>query len=120
MLTLIGFGVAIAFLFSLVATLLPDIFPPAFRDHSGRVGVYYEAAAVITTLVLLDQVLELKARGSTSSALRALLELAPPTALKIFGSGDERERSEEHTSLPQSLLSISYAVSRFTKKQHKQ
>src|SRR3546814_2808831 len=93
MLTLIGFGVAIAFLFSLVATLLPDIFPPAFRDHSGRVGVYYEAAAVITTLVLLGQVLELKARGSTSSALRALLELAPPTALKIFGSGDEREVS---------------------------
>src|SRR3546814_581396 len=93
MFTLIGFGVAIAFLFSLVATLLPDIFPPAFRDHSGRVGVYYEAAAVITTLVLLGQVLELKARGSTSSALRALLELAPPTALKIFGSGDEREVS---------------------------
>ncbi|RKF20770.1 heavy metal translocating P-type ATPase [Altericroceibacterium spongiae] len=93
MFTLIGFGVAIAFLFSLVATLLPDIFPPAFRDHSGRVGVYYEAAAVITTLVLLGQVLELRARGSTSSALRALLELAPPTALKIFGSGDEREVS---------------------------
>lgn len=93
MFTLIGFGVAIAFLFSLVATLLPDVFPPAFRDHSGRVGVYYEAAAVITTLVLLGQVLELRARGSTSSALRALLELAPPTALKIFGSGDEREVS---------------------------
>ena len=93
MFTLIGFGVAIAFLFSLVATLLPDIFPPAFRDHSGRVGVYYEAAAVITTLVLLGQVLELRARGSTSSALRALLELAPPTALKIFGIGDEREVS---------------------------
>jgi len=93
MFTLIGFGVAIAFLFSLVATLLPDIFPPAFRDHSGRVGVYYEAAAVITTLVLLGQVLELRARGSTSSALRALLELAPPTALKIFGGGDEREVS---------------------------
>ena len=91
MFTLIGIGVAIAFLFSLVATLLPHIFPPAFRDHSGRVGVYYEAAAVITTLVLLGQVLELKARGSTSSALRALLELAPPTALKIFGIGDERE-----------------------------
>ena len=93
MFTLIGIGVAIAFLFSLVATLLPHIFPPAFRDHSGRVGVYYEAAAVITTLVLLGQVLELKARGSTSSALRALLELAPPTALKIFGIGDEREVS---------------------------
>ena len=96
MFTLIGFGVAIAFLFSLVATLLPDIFPPAFRDHSGHVGVYYEAAAVITTLVLLGQVLELRARGSTSSALRALLELAPPTAVKIFGAGDEREVSLDH------------------------
>jgi P-type Cu+ transporter len=93
MFTLIGFGVAIAYLFSLVATLAPHLFPPAFRDHSGRVGVYYEAAAVITTLVLLGQVLELKARGSTSSALRALLELAPPSAVKIFGAGDEREVS---------------------------
>jgi Cu+-exporting ATPase len=91
MFTLIGFGVAIAYLFSVVATLAPDLFPAAFRDHSGRVGVYFEAAAVITTLVLLGQVLELKARGSTSSALRALLELAPPSAVKIFGTGDERE-----------------------------
>ncbi len=91
MFTLIGFGVAIAYIFSVVATIAPHIFPPAFHDSSGRVGVYFEAAAVITTLVLLGQVLELKARGSTSSALRALLELAPPTAVKIFGSGDERE-----------------------------
>ncbi|MEC7743562.1 MAG: heavy metal translocating P-type ATPase [Pseudomonadota bacterium] len=91
MFTLIGIGVGIAYLFSLVATAMPELFPPAFRDHSGRVGVYYEAAAVITALVLLGQVLELKARGSTSSALRALLELAPPSAVKIFGSGDERE-----------------------------
>src|SRR5690606_13006246 len=91
MFTLIGFGVAIAYLFSLVATLAPDMFPAAFRDHSGKVGVYYEAAAVITTLVLLGQVLELRARGSTSSALRALLELAPPSAVKIFAAGDERE-----------------------------
>ncbi len=91
MFTLIGFGVAIAYFFSVVATVAPDIFPAAFRDQSGRVGVYFEAAAVITTLVLLGQVLELKARGSTSSALRALLELAPPSAVKIFGSGDERE-----------------------------
>ena len=91
MFTLIGFGVAIAYIFSVVATIAPHIFPPAFYDRSGRVGVYFEAAAVITTLVLLGQVLELKARGSTSSALRALLELAPPSAVKIFGSGDERE-----------------------------
>ena len=93
MFTLIGFGVAIAYLFSVIATAAPDLFPPAFRDHSGRVGVYFEAAAVITTLVLLGQVLELKARGSTSSALRALLELAPPSAVKIFAPGDEREVS---------------------------
>ena len=91
MFTLIGFGVAIAYVFSVVATLTPNLFPPAFRDQSGRVGVYFEVAAVITTLVLLGQVLELRARGSTSSALRALLELAPPTAVKIFGRGDERE-----------------------------
>jgi Cu+-exporting ATPase len=91
MFTLIGFGVAVAYLFSLVAILMPDLFPPAFRDHSGRVGVYYEASAVIVTLVLLGQVFELKARGSTSSALRALLELAPPSAVKIVGAGDERE-----------------------------
>lgn len=93
MFTLIGLGVAIAYLFSVVATVTPDIFPAAFRDMTGRVGVYFEAAAVITTLVLLGQVLELKARGATSSALRALLELAPPTALKIFPDGNEREVS---------------------------
>ena len=93
MFTLIGVGVGIAYLFSIVATIAPHLFPPAFRDHSGRVGVYYEAAAVITTLVLLGQMLELKARGSTSSALRALLELAPPSAVKVFASGDEREVS---------------------------
>jgi Cu+-exporting ATPase len=91
MFTLIGLGVGIAYLFSLVATLAPGVFPPEFRDHSGRVGVYFEAAAVITTLVLLGQVLELKARGSTSSSLHALLELAPPSAVKIFAPGDERE-----------------------------
>ncbi|MBB3764243.1 heavy metal translocating P-type ATPase [Sphingomicrobium lutaoense] len=91
MFTLIGIGVAIAYAFSVVATLAPQLFPPGFQDHSGRVGVYFEAAAVITTLVLLGQVLELKARGATSGALRALLELAPPTALKLFPGGEERE-----------------------------
>ena len=103
MFTLIGIGVAIAYLFSIVATVAPGLFPPAFRDHSGRVGVYFEAAAVITTLVLLGQVLELKARGSTSSALRALLELAPPSALKIFAPGDEREVSLDQLSEGDSL-----------------
>jgi len=91
MFTLIGMGVAIAYVFSLTATLAPGLFPAAFRDHTGRIGVYYEAAAVITTLVLLGQVLELKARGSTSSALRALLDLAPPTARRIIALGDERD-----------------------------
>ncbi|HVF22732.1 MAG TPA: YHS domain-containing protein, partial [Pyrinomonadaceae bacterium] len=80
MFTLIGLGVAVAFIYSLVATLLPQIFPASFRAHMGNVPVYFEAAAVITTLVLLGQVLELKARSSTSAALRALLGLAPKTA----------------------------------------
>ena len=93
MFTLIGLGVAVAYLFSIVATVAPGIFPAGFRDAGGRVGVYFEAAAVITTLVLLGQVLELRARGATSAALRALLELAPPSALKIFADGSEREVS---------------------------
>ena len=93
MFTLIGLGVAIAYAFSVVATIAPHIFPPGFHDADGRVGVYFEAAAVITTLVLLGQVLELKARGATSSALKALLELAPPTALKLMPDGSEREVS---------------------------
>nr|WP_052023597.1 heavy metal translocating P-type ATPase [Caenibius tardaugens] len=91
MFTLIGLGVAIAYGFSLVATLKPDLFPASFHDHHGRVAVYFEAAAVITTLVLLGQVLELKARGQTSSALRALLELAPPVAVRIGANGDEED-----------------------------
>ena len=93
MFTLIGLGVAVAYGFSLVATLFPSIFPEAFRGHDGGVAVYYEAAAVITTLVLLGQVLELKARGQTSSALRALLELAPPVALRVGADGSEEEIS---------------------------
>ena len=80
MFTLIAIGTGAAYLFSIVATFFPDIFPPSFKDHSGQVGVYFEAAAVITTLVLLGQVLELRARSQTSGAIRSLLELAPPTA----------------------------------------
>jgi Cu+-exporting ATPase len=91
MFTLIGLGVAVAYGFSLVATFFPGAFPAAFRGHDGTVAVYYEAAAVITTLVLLGQVLELKARGQTSSALRALLELAPPVATRINEDGSEEE-----------------------------
>jgi Cu+-exporting ATPase len=93
MFTLIGLGVAVAFGYSLVATLAPGIFPDAFRDANGHVAVYFEAAAVITTLVLLGQVLELKARSQTSGAIRALLELAPPTARRIVGDGSEEEVS---------------------------
>ncbi|NIA27568.1 MAG: heavy metal translocating P-type ATPase [Desulfobulbaceae bacterium] len=93
MFTLIGLGVAVAFIYSLVATVAPGIFPNAFRGAGGAVAVYYEAAAVITTLVLLGQVLELKARSQTSGAIRALLELAPPTAFRIDANGEETEVS---------------------------
>jgi len=93
MFTLIGLGVTVAFGYSLVATLAPGIFPDAFRDTGGHVAVYFEAAAVITTLVLLGQVLELKARSQTSGAIRALLELAPPTARRIAEDGSEEEVS---------------------------
>ena len=93
MFTLIGLGVTVAFGYSLVATLAPGIFPEAFRNEDGQVAVYFEAAAVITTLVLLGQVLELKARSQTSGAIRALLELAPPTARRIADDGGEEEVS---------------------------
>jgi Cu+-exporting ATPase len=96
MFTLIGLGVAVAFIYSLVATLAPQIFPASFRDHMGNVPVYFEAAAVITTLVLLGQVLELKARSSTSAALRALLGLAPKTARRILRDGTEEDVPLDH------------------------
>jgi Cu+-exporting ATPase len=91
MFTLIGLGVAVAFVFSVIATLFPQIFPHSFTGHSGSAPVYYEAAAVITTLVLLGQVLELKARGSTSAALKALLGLAPKTARRVSQDGNEHD-----------------------------
>ena len=93
MFTLIALGVGVAFVYSLVATAFPGIFPAAFRNPAGEVALYYEAAAVITTLVLLGQVLELKARSQTSGAIRALLELAPPTAQRITDDGNEEEVS---------------------------
>jgi Cu+-exporting ATPase len=89
MFTLIALGVGVAYVFSLVAALLPGIFPPNFRDEGGRVGVYFEAAAVIVTLVLLGQVLELKARSQTSAAIRGLLGLSPKTARRIEDDGKE-------------------------------
>lgn len=96
MFTLIGLGVFVAYAFSLTATFLPGIFPLSFRDADGRVGVYYEAAAVITTLVLLGQVLELRARNATSGAIRALLELVPPFARRLLSDGSEEDISIDH------------------------
>ncbi len=93
MFTLIGLGVTVAYGFSIAATLAPDVFPAAFRGHGGQVGVYFEAAAVITTLVLLGQVMELKARSKTSGAIRQLLELAPAVAHRILDDGTEEEVS---------------------------
>ena len=89
MFTLIAMGTGVAYLYSVVATLAPQLFPPAFRDMHGAVAVYFEAAAVITVLVLLGQVLELRARAQTSGAIRALLGLAPKTARRITAQGDE-------------------------------
>jgi P-type Cu+ transporter len=91
MFTLIGLGVGVAYLYSLVATLFPQIFPSSFRDAMGSVPVYFEAAAVITTLVLLGQVLELKARSSTGAAIKALLGLTPKTARRINADGSEED-----------------------------
>jgi Cu+-exporting ATPase len=89
MFTLIAMGTGVAYLYSAVGTLAPQLFPPAFRDGHGMVAVYFEAAAVITVLVLLGQVLELQARARTSGAIRALLGLAPKTARRIAAQGDE-------------------------------
>ncbi|MBZ0114543.1 MAG: heavy metal translocating P-type ATPase [Thermoanaerobaculia bacterium] len=91
MFTLIGIGTGAAYGYSLVATVMPDIFPEAIRGHDGGVEVYFEAAAVIVTLVLLGQVLELKARAKTGSALRGLLALAPAVALRVSADGSESE-----------------------------
>ena len=91
MFTLIGLGVAVAYFYSVIAAIVPQIFPASFRDMHGNVPVYFEAAAVITTLVLLGQVLELKARSSTSAAIKALLGLAPKTARRINADGTEQD-----------------------------
>ncbi|MFB9979017.1 heavy metal translocating P-type ATPase [Mesorhizobium kowhaii] len=89
--TLISLGVGAAYLYSVVATLFPDIFPHQFRGHGGTVPVYFEAAAVIVALVFLGQVLELRAREKTGSAIRALLDLAPKTARLIGADGSESD-----------------------------
>ena len=95
MFTLIGIGTGAAYSFSVVATLFPSLFPVSFRGHHGQVDRYFEAASVITVLVLLGQVLELRARSRTGSAIRALLGLAPKTARRIATDGTETDVSLE-------------------------
>jgi Cu+-exporting ATPase len=91
MFTLIAIGVGAAYLYSAIVMLLPQIFPPSFSEH-GKIGIYFEAAAIITVLVLLGQVLELRARSRTGSAIRALLDLAPNTA-RVIRDGEEQDVS---------------------------
>jgi len=91
MFTLIALGTGVAYAYSVVATLAPQVFPDVFRDPSGRVAVYFEAAAMIVTLVLLGQVMELRARRRTGTAIRALLDLAPKTARRIEADGSEAD-----------------------------
>ena len=91
MFTLISIGVGIAYVYSAFAALFPGVFPPSFRSHEGEVPIYFEAAAIITALVLLGQVLELRARASTGEAIRALLGLAPKTARVVRSGGLEED-----------------------------
>ena len=91
MFTLIGLGVGVAWVYSMIAALFPSIFPLSFRDESGQVDVYFEAASVIVTLILLGQVLELRARSRTSAALQALLGLAPKTARRVQDDGTDQD-----------------------------
>ena len=91
MFTLIAIGTGVAYVYSLIGTIAPDIFPATFRGHDGAVAVYFEAAAVITVLVLLGQVLELRAREATSGAIKALLQLAPKTARRLSEDGADHE-----------------------------
>ena len=99
MFTLISIGTGVALLYSLVATLMPQIFPGAFRQDDGSVAVYFEAAAVIVVLVLLGQVLELRAREKTSGAIKALLDLAPATARKLGEEGEESDVALEQVKV---------------------
>ena len=91
MFTLIAMGTGVAWVYSVVATLAPGLFPPAFRGMDGAVAIYFEAAAIITVLVLLGQVLELRAREQTGGAIRALLDLAPKTARRIRADGIDED-----------------------------
>ncbi len=95
MFSLIGLGVSVAYVYSLAAALTPGLFPPSFRDESGEIAAYFEAAAVIVTLVLLGQVLELRARTQTGAAIRRLLGLAAKSARRILNDGREEDVSLE-------------------------
>ena len=104
MFTLIAIGTGAAYLFSLVALFLPELFPASMRnEHTGLIPAYFEAAAVITTLVLLGQVLELRARSQTSSAIKELLGLAPETAIVVFDDGTEAEIALKDVQIDASL-----------------
>ena len=96
MFTLIGLGVSVAYGFSVVAALFPQLFPASFRNHHGEVGVYFEAAGAIVSLILLGQVLELRARSQTGAAIRKLLGLAPKTARRVSEAGAEQDVPLEH------------------------
>lgn len=96
MFTLIGLGVSVAYIYSVVATLLPDLFPESFRSHGGQVAVYFEAAGVIVTLILLGQVLELRARSRTGAAIKKLLGMAAKSARRINEDGSEEDVGLEH------------------------
>jgi len=96
MFTLIGLGVSVAYGYSVVAALAPALFPHGFRDHYGQVGAYFEGASVIVTLILLGQVLELRARSRTGAAIRKLLGLSPKTARRVGASGAEEDVPLEH------------------------
>jgi len=103
MFTLIAAGTGTAFVYSALATVVPRIFPAAFRGHGGAVAVYFEAAAVIVALVLLGQVLELRARSQTSGAIRALLNLAPKTARRVQADGSEVDIPLDNVAVGDSL-----------------
>ena len=103
MFTLIAMGTGVAWVYSIIATVMPQIFPPAFRQPDGSVAVYFEAAAVITVLVLLGQVLELRARDQTSGAIKALLGLAPKTARRVNADGAEEDVSIDLIAVGDSL-----------------
>ncbi|MEZ4575907.1 MAG: copper-translocating P-type ATPase [Vampirovibrionales bacterium] len=103
MFTLIAIGVGVAYGYSVIAVWFPQLFPPSFQNEHGQIGVYFEAAAVITTLILLGQVLELRARSQTNSAIKELLDLAPATARIIREDGTEEDMPLQHLQVGDTL-----------------